>query len=207
MTAINQPSIEDVLDMLLVAYDAPTPDAVAEFAERYPAYRADLITFAADWAEQAHLPAPEQLSDDQEARVFSRAQSFLQNLLFEQVHSTAAAPAMPRASLYDLAKGAGVSLRDVADAAGLDVPLVSKLNRRTIRASTIRTHITRSIAQFLRVDFTRVLESWTGPPLVAGASFLASEKPTIPEQEDFDVAVANSTLTPEQKAAALHDDL
>lgn len=206
MTAINQPSLEDVLDMLLVAYDAPTPDAVAEFAERYPAYRADLITFAADWAEQAHLPAPEPLSDDQEARVFSRAQSFLQNMLFEQA-SAPVATFTPRASLYDLAKSAGVSLRDVANAAGLDVPLISKLNRRAIRASTIRPHIARAVAQFLRVDITRVIESWIGPPIVGGASFLASDKPMIPEQEDFDVAVSNSTLTPEQKAAALHDDL
>ena len=91
MTATNQPSLEDVLDMLLAAYKAPTQEAVADFAERFPAYRADILDFAADWAEEEHLPIPEPLTDAQEARVFSRAQSFLQNMLHEHANPAVAA--------------------------------------------------------------------------------------------------------------------
>lgn len=205
MTATNQPSLEDVLDMLLAAYKAPTQEAVADFAERFPAYRADILDFAADWAEEEHLPIPEPLTDAQEARVFSRAQSFLQNMLHE--HANPAGDTLAaRASLFDLARGSGASLQDVAYAAGLDIPLVAKLNARSIRPETIRQRVARAIAQFLGVDLRRVIESWTGPPLAVGRSYLAQVKPVLPAQEDFDTAVANSSLSSAQKAALLEVD-
>lgn len=205
MTATNQPPLEDVLDMLLAAYKAPTQEAVAEFAERFPAYRADILDFAADWAEEEHLPAPEPLTDAQEARVFARAQSFLQNTLFE-LSPPAIAVVAARSSLFDLARGSGASLQDVARAAGLDIPLIAKLNGRSIKPETIRERVARAIAQFLGVDFRQVIESWTGPPLAQGRSYLAQVKPVLATQEDFETAVANSTLSPAEKAALLEAD-
>jgi hypothetical protein len=204
MTGTNQLSLEDVLDMLLLAYDAPTPDAVADFAERYPAHRTDLILFAADWAGEAHLPPSAALDEQQEGRVFARAQSFLQNELFEQ-----AGPgqmAAPTETLYDLAKLAGVSLRDVARVSGLDLGLVTKLNRRAIRPAGVRRHISRSIGSLLRIDPVRVARSWSGPQQLGAAAFLPSEAGRAFEQEDFDVAVSNSSLTEAQKSALLCAD-
>lgn len=200
MTAPNQPPFEDVLDMLLAAHDAPTAIAVADFAERYPAYRADLIRFAADWADQAYRPVPDPMSVDDEDRVFARAQSFLQNAVYEQQASRAATSAE---TLYDLAKSAGVSLREVARAAGLNVSLVTKLNRRSIRPAGVRPHIAEAIGRLLAVDTARVMRCWSGPPIMAGATFIAGEAGLQNEQEDFAAAVEASSLSPEEKAAAL----
>jgi hypothetical protein len=205
MTHTNQPPLEDVLDMLLVTYGEPTPQAIADFAERYPAYRSDLMEFAVEWTEETYLPEPAPLSADQVALVFSRAQSTFQNLAFQQAN--AAAPVIEaRASLAELAKRASKTLGDVMEAAGMDHGLISKLNGRRIRAETIPRWIARRIADFLGVSADRVTASWTGRPAALAMSFHARKAPVMAHQEDFDIAVAKSSLSEEEKAKLLKDD-
>jgi hypothetical protein len=206
MTHPNQPSLEDVLDMLLVTYGGPTPEAIADFAERFPAYRSNLFEFAVDWTEEEHLPEPGPLNADQEAVVFARAQSAFQNAAFEQTAAASQTAATARLSLAQLARAAGKSLDDVVQAAGLDHTLISKLNGRRIRPTTIRAQIARKIAAFLRVPESQVVASWTGPPHSLAMSFHAKKAPVPQHQEDFDIAVAKSSLSPEEKAALLMDD-
>lgn len=205
MTNPTQPSLEDVLDMLLVTYGEPTPQAIADFAQRYPAYRTDLFEFAVDWAEEEHLPKPAPLGDDEEALIFSRAQSTFQNIAYEQAQADGSVVAA-RISLAELAKRAGKTLGDVMEAVGLDHGLISKLNGRRIRAPTIPDWLATSIGQFLSTPPTRVKASWTGPPAALSMSFHARKAPILPHQEDFDIAVAKSTLSPELQAKLLKDD-
>lgn len=204
MTHLDQPMLEDVLDMLLVTYGEPTPQAIADFAERYPAFRSELMEFAVDWAEETHLPQPAPLDQEQEAVVFARAQSVFQNIVYEQT-SAQSAPAAGRTSLAELAKRAGTSLGEIMGATGLDHGLISKLNGRRIRPQTIPQSLARAISNFLGLPEGQVTASWTGPPKALAMSFHARQAPIIPHQEDFDIAVAKSSLSPEQKAKLLQD--
>lgn len=205
MTHTSQPSLEDVLDMLLVTYGEPTPQAIADFAERYPAYRSDIMEFAVDWAEQVYLPEPAPLGADREALVFSRAQSMFQNLAFQQANKLA--PVIEaRASLAELAKRAGKTLGDVMAVVGMDHGLISKLNGRRIRPQTIPSGIAQRIAECLGVSTDRVTASWTGPPAALAMSFHSRKAPVIGHQEDFDIAVAKSSLSDEEKATLLKGD-
>jgi hypothetical protein len=201
MTHPNQPTLEDVLDMMLVAYGEPTSDAVAEYAGRFPAYRSELIEFASDWAEEEHLPTPAMLSTEQEELVFARAQSAFQNVAFELKAATAAAKAP--SSLAELARRAGKTLGEVMQVAGLDHGLITKLNARRIRAETVPALVARSIAEFLGLSDAQVVSSWSGVPRALALSFHARQSPVVAHQEDFDIAVAKSTLTAEEQTRLL----
>jgi hypothetical protein len=212
MTEIQNPSLEDVLTLLLESYDAPSYQALTDFAKRYPVYRNELMDFVASWSEEVHLPPADAPDETQEARTLARAQSFLQNQLFER--GSAANPSaemqQPQArahpSLSDLARASGRTLLDVARAAGLDLPLVTKLNNRRFRPDTICKKVGRSIADFLGIDVDQVIASWTGPPRVGAMSFMAQTKPVVPPQEDFKEAVSASSLSPPEKAALLGEE-
>lgn len=204
MTHLSQPMLEDVLDTLLVTYGEPTPQAIAEFARLYPAYRSDLLEFAADWAAEAHLPEPEPLSLEQEALVFARGQSAFQNISHVQT-KVETGPAAGRTSLAELAKRAGKSLGEVMSNTGLDHGLISKLNGRRILPQTIPRSLARAIADFLGLPEAQVKASWTGAPNALAMSFHSRQAPIMPHQEDFHIAVAKSSLSPEQKAKLLQD--
>jgi hypothetical protein len=204
MTHLDQPMLEDVLDMLLVTYGEPTPQAIAEFAERYPAYRSELMEFAAEWALEDHLPEPAPLSPEQEALVFARGQSAFQNIVHAQT-KVEAGSAVGRASLAELAKRAGKSLGDIMGGTGLDHGLISKLNGRRIRPQTIPQSLARAIGDFLGLPEAQVTASWTGAPKALAMSFHSRQAQIMPHQEDFDIAVAKSSLSPEHKAKLLQD--
>lgn len=201
MTHPNQPTLEDVLDMMLVAYGEPTSDAVAEYAGCFPAYRSELMEFASDWAEEAHLPAPAMLSGEQEDLVFTRAQSAFQSLAYEDMRPIAVAGTP--ISLGDLAKRAGKTLSDVMLAAGLDHGLITKLNAKRIRSDSIPSRVTHVIAQFLGLSDDQVAASWSGAPHALALSFHARRSPVVPHQEHFEIAVAQSTLTAEERQKLL----
>lgn len=206
MTHSNQPPLEDVLDMMLVTYGEPTPQAIADFAQRYPAYRSELYDFAVDWAEEEFLHEPEELTADQKALATARAQSLFQNIAYEQQGEAGAAQVSASVSLAQLAKRAGKTLDDVRKTIGFDHALIAKLNNRRIRPDSIPARIARAIAAVVGASEAQVHASWTGPPRALAMSFHSRKAPVIPHKEDFAIAVALSTLSPEEKAALLADD-
>jgi hypothetical protein len=205
MTNPSQTSLADVLDMLLAVHGAPTSDAITEFARRYPQYRPDLMEFAADWAAEMHLPEPEPFTTEQEFSLVSRAHSAFQNLAFEQVEQEKSATDS-RVSLAALARRAGKTLDDIMDMVGLDRGLISKLNGCRIRPRTICPSLARSIALFLNVSEAQVISSWSGVPRPRALALRASLPFAPQEQEDFEMAVATSSLSAEQKAKLLSED-
>lgn len=206
MTHLNQPPLEDVLDIMLVTYGEPTPQAIADFAQRYPAYRSELYDFAVDWAEEECLPKPEELTENQKALVTARAQSLFHNIAYEQQGEAGAAQVSASVSLAQLAKRAGKTLDDVRKAIGFDHGLIAKLNNRRIRPDSIPARIARAIAAVVGAPEAQVHASWTGPPRALAMSFHSQKAPVIPHKEDFAIAVAQSTLSPEEKAALLADN-
>ena len=207
-------SIETVLGMLLDEFETPSRRAIAEFSKRYPEHRKALLDFAVAWAEDEYLPRAPALTPEQEELVAARAQSFLQNLLFEQ--ELAEEPLVaPRGvatvavqSLAQLAKGVGMSPHDAARQVGLDLDLLGEINRRGIYPQTIPKWIASAFAKLFSVEVAQIIDSWSLPASRAPAmSFLANAKPITPVQRSFQEAVRNSiNLTDEEKANLLRND-
>ena len=219
MTRPMSASLDDVLTMMLDEYDAPSPAAVADYARRFPALRADLLRFAAAWAVGDALPAPAPLPADAEALLEARAESFLQNALHARAEATRPVPlavcasgeaedARPRAtSLAQLARSAGQRLQDVAAATGIPLPIMSELNGRGFRPASIRAGAVRLIAAHLGVGSDRVRQSWAGGATITPAmAFLAKTKPVALPQRDFAEAIEALDLPADLKKALLEED-
>ena len=204
MTVADNSAIEDVLDMLLDEFGSPSPQAVAVFSRRHPEYRAELLEFAAAWAEQHYLPPPGPLPIEGQARIEARAQLALELALAGAGPARSTSPG----ALAELVAASGQDLDDVARQAGLDGSLIRKLDSRRIKAWTVPERLAGRLADILRVDVSKVLQSWTAPVSIAApnlAAFMAIKLPGGP-QEDFATAVASADLTPEEKAELLADE-
>jgi transcriptional regulator with XRE-family HTH domain len=198
MSVAETPAIDDVLDLMIAEFGSPHLRAVAAYAARYPRYRAELIDFAAIWAHQAYLPAPEPAHPaDGVRRVEARAERGLAEAL-----AARAAARQPK-SLTALVAASGQDLDDVARRLGLDQSIMNKLERRRIRPETIPAGLTRRLAALLHADPAVVARAWMGPPRTepAMAAFMAIKLPG--EQEDFATAIAASSLSPAQRDALL----
>lgn len=198
MTDMTKLELDDVLDLMLAQYGEPSEAALSDFGARFPLHARDLLEFAATWAEQAHLPVPPPLNEQQRMAVASRAASYLGNLLHQR--DSAQATSTSAVTLASLASQAGSGLQAVAQACDLDLPLVSKLNSRRILSETIPQRLSARIAEFLGLPVERVLAAWSGPPrLAASAAFLAKTKPQAGAAESFADAIEASGLERSQK--------
>src|SRR5262245_44864396 len=75
---------QDVLDELMLEEDAPTPDALARFQNRYPQYRNDLASFFESWAaRRAAAEGPDNDPIDEE-KLSRRGVEFAMNMLRKQ---------------------------------------------------------------------------------------------------------------------------
>lgn len=162
MAAETQTLIEDVLDDMLLNHDAPTVGVVRMYCDRYPRHSADLLEFAAGWAEELHLPAPE-TALGRERRVAKRAtEGFRQ-----------AVSARPSMSLADLAAAAGRSLEDVARVLEIPVGVVTRVNARRIEPNSIGKGMVSRLSDMLRIDGRSVIAAWSSAPApLAAAAFL-----------------------------------
>lgn len=217
MTRHMSVSLDDVLTMMLDEYDTPSAAAVADYARRFPALRAELLRFAAAWAVSDALPAPAPLPADAEALLEARAESFLQNALHARAEAARPVPATapaavedthPRAtSLAQLARSAGKRLQDVAAATGIPLPIMSELNGRGFHPASIRAGTVRLIAARLGVGSDRVRQSWAGGATITPAmAFLAKSKPVALPQRDFAEAIEALDLPADLKKALLEED-
>lgn len=203
MTTYTEPTLDDVLNEFMAAYEKPTAEALNSFVLRYPHFQEELVDFAAAWKEQELLPESEPLSEAEEQLLVDRAMSHVQNVAFkhEQERDDSAANSTPMISLADEAKKNGMKPKEFAKACQLDLPIFSKLSKRQIRPETIPGTLTSHIARLLGRPVGSVIEYFAAPPQgMAGQAFLAREKPQASEQQTFTDAVRNSSLSEAEKA-------
>lgn len=188
--------LQDVLDALVGEVDEPTGANLEEWVARYPAYAAEITDFTLAWAATEHLPErPEPAPEE-----------FLRRGR-EVVH---ALPQYPRAapepivSLAAEARRRAVPLNTVAEAAGLSVDLLARLDRRLVRHTTIPPRIVDRLAAVLRRDAASIAAYLQQGPAFAAAHYHAQQAPRLPQQIDFAEAVgSDETLDDGQRAALL----
>jgi len=199
----NLPTLDDVLNEFVAGHERPTAEALEAWVRRYPQFRNELIDFAAAWAEQILLPAAPELTTDEEERIVDRAMSHALNVSFSRDEQAQSHQTNGKAikSLTAEAKKAGLSAPEFAKACGLDLVLITKLNNRQIRPSTIPPRLISHVARLLGRTIEAVMEYLgRAPQPLAGRSFLALEKPKGAEQENFADAVRASSLGEAEKA-------
>lgn len=201
MTPNEEPTLDDVLNEFVAAYEEPTAKALENWAARYPQFRNDLVDFAASWAAQLVLPPAPELSAEEEKLLVDCAMSHVQNVTFRREQS--AADRTENHSINSLigeAKRVGMDGQEFANACGLDVALVSKLNSRKIRPLSIPARLVSNIAGLLEISVEAVSEFLARPPqALTSMAYLARGKPQSTEQQSFADAVRSSSLGEAEK--------
>lgn len=207
MTQNKEPTLDDVLNEFVAAYEKPTAEALESWASRYPQFRNELVDFAAAWAAQLVLPPAPALSAEDEKLLVDRAMSHVQNVVFKREETKAAETAdRSISSLTGEAKQAGMNVQEFAKACDLDLALVTKLNNRQIRPLSIPARLVTLIARLLNASVDAVSAYLAGPPqALAGRSFLARGKPQSAAQQSFADAVRASSLSEAEKARWLDE--
>jgi transcriptional regulator with XRE-family HTH domain len=199
---VRQPTLlEDVLDEYVLAVQQPNQAALVEWVARYPQYEDELTNFTVEWARVEHAPdAPAESPALVEAAAERHMAMLRERGLLYAVDGAAAL-----AGLVEEAEANGLTKKQLAERAGLTVPLLTKLDRRLIRFASIPGEVVSRIAAALDAQADAVAAYLQGGPRLAQAvSYKAEEAPTLPEPQDFVDAVRDDpVLTPEQRAELL----
>lgn len=207
MTPNEKPTLDDVLNEFVAAYEEPTAEALENWAARYPQFRNELIDFAASWAAQLVLPLAPELNAEAEKLLVDRAMSHVQNVTFRRDQS--AADRTENRSINSLtgeAKRAGMNGQGFSKACWLDIALVTKLNNRQIKPLSIPARLVGHIARLLNTSVEAVSEYLARPPqALTGRAYLARGKPQSTAQQSFADAVRGSSLSDAEKTRWLDE--
>ena len=199
----NRPTLDDVLNTFVAENDEPTAENLKEWVERYPQYRRELVDFATVWVEQLVLPLAPKMGPDAEKALIDSAMSHVLNTAYDReqhIHGHADGED-PIPSLTSEAQRAGMNMQEFAEACGLDLALVSKLNSRQFKPESIPSELVDLLGRLLRKS-TIAIRVYLRKPTRAttGKAFLALGKPTSMEQQSFADAVQASLLSEKEKA-------
>ena len=195
------PDFEAVLDAYLEEADSPAWPTLRKWMERYPRYAHRLADYAAAWAYIAALERPEEPADDEEIAAIARAAA---RRAIERVERSARLDITT--SLTRIARERGKTLDALAEATGLGLELLRKLDLRLIRPQTVPRAVVERLARELDVTAQAVRQYLALPPrLASNAQYLARQTPQIAgEREPFAAAVrADRTLSKEQRERLL----
>jgi hypothetical protein len=107
-------------------------------------------------------------------------------------------------SILSCAKKLGLDATGLADATGLSVVLVTRLDRRLIDYGSIPEKVFDVLANALHAATALVTEYPQQPPALAmEARFRADENPKIPEPQNFFDAVRSDKSISEERRTAL----
>ena len=201
-------TLDDVFNMFVTENDKPTAENLQEWVNRYPQYRRELVDFAATWAQQLVLPPAPEIRPEVEKALVDRTMSYVLNVAYgrdekmqRDVESDGVVHSLTRQAQY-----AGMSTQELTKACGLDLALISKLNRRLIKPETIPVSLLNLFGRLLRKPVAVIADYFAQPPQgLLGGAFLASGKPALATQQSFAEAVRASSLPGKEKARWLRE--
>ena len=201
-------TLDDALNTFVQENDRPTAENLQDWVDRYPQFRKDLVEFAAIWAEQLVLPGADEMGTEAEKVLVDRAMSHVLNVAYHRDVETLEQTTSdePVRSLTDDAQRVGTKPAQLAKACGLDLSLLSKLNKRQIQPWTIPAVLIAMLAEKLDKAIAALKIFFAGPPrATAGKAYLSRDKPTGMAQQSFADAVRQSSLSDEEKARWLNE--
>ena len=173
-------------------YRAGRGPRIEEYVRRYPQYAQRLLEFAMYFhsigvdAEPLEGPPDAALSPAAQ-RVMSRSRE-----------QRAPASVAPIEGLVKQAAGVGYSPRQLAEAVGLTIELLGKLEARAIAVATIPSTLITRLAGALKVAPDAV-SAYLGGGLAQAGGFYYADQAPAQQQQSFIDAVQASALSPERK--------
>lgn len=174
--------LDEVIFQFHQAVDVVTPKVLKEWTSRYPQYANEIRSHAIEIA-------------DMELLASIRPQAAVK-----------AAPS-PKPSLRVVAQGAGMSLRDLADAMTVPRSIVSDINAGRIEPASIPRRFARVGAEKLGLAALWMLDvarASSEPP--AAAAFKAKNGPSEGRKRSWQEAIDASEMTEEARAFWLKED-
>jgi hypothetical protein len=170
---------------------------IETYLERYPQYASELLEFAVYFHTIGFDAEPLELSPAPE--LSSAAQRAMQQIRERNVATTATPAARSIEGLVKQGAKVGYSARKLAEAVGLTIDVLAKLEARVIAVATIPPTLVIRLATTLQV-MPEAIATYLGAthPGQAGAFYYADQQPTQ-QQESFLDAVQASMLPPERK--------
>jgi hypothetical protein len=178
-------------------YYAGRSPRIEDYVRRYPRFARELREFAFYFHTiAADLPEPQ----PRPAELSPAAQAALARIRQERA-APAPAPAPHIEGLFAAALAAGLAPPKLADAVGLSLDILGKLEARAIAATTVPATLLRRLAEALRVTPEAVAAYLGGSAGTAPAgAFYYADKPPVQQQEPFLHAVQTSpSLSAERK--------
>ena len=200
MTPSAPVTLDDILDRFFSEHDAPTPEALAEAVKLHPEHRDSLVAFATTWLEQRLLPAEAPVGAADERFVVSACARFETAVEAREAANSSLERRHRTASLFELAERAGLGLVGLAPLLDLDVGLVAKLDKRSIRIETLPERLLSAIARAVGCSIREIQDALTGPPAPAVPSFMIVRSAVASRPESFADAVRASTLSEDTKS-------
>ncbi len=181
--------LQDALQELLAAAEAPDAEALEEILRRYPEHAAEVTEFAVEWALQDLLPATDDDDGASGSKVPAAMARFRARLDQLDAPSSSATPQDP------FADRSPTELVGLATRLGLDKILVAKLRDRKILGETVPRALQEGLATELGVSPAVIAAHLTAPPTIPhGANFKAQRAPEAAAKESFEQAVRRSSL-------------
>ncbi len=163
-----------------------SPRPLQGWINAYPGFEADFVRWATELPLlQAALYGPGDPAE--EARLAKVGRSVVAEM---RARYGMAHPAMT--SLTDAARQQNLRLRDVAERVGVGMPIVSKLEQRLLRFTSLPETLIQKLAETLELGTETVRDYLRQPPtLAAGAAYQYTGKtaPQVAGQEDFAEAI------------------
>lgn len=189
MNEMTRAELDEILLEFVATDDLPDWTAVQEWMQRYPKYAHEIAEFAAAWILSETMPAnAETAAMSQEHWLDASRRGF------ERAVAESRAEYAP-ATLTSLVKAAQNAGKDLAALAGelqISEPLLLKLERRLLTASTIPTRFIGELARALHTSTESVSAYLTQPArLATGAQYRAEKAPRVQAQESFAQAIQN----------------
>ena len=205
-------ALESIISEYVASAGAPGYGPLNEWIERYPQYARELTDFTAGWSVVEHVAVSdaELASQDVEDAVV-RHMGIVRQVVARQrggqaeQAATAQTEGVALRGLIAEGQASGVTMRRLAEQAGLSVSLLTSLDRRLVRYASIPGEVISTIAAALGRDVKAVsLYLQGGPRFAPGASYRADKAPRVPDQQDFaQVVREDRTLSAEQKKRLL----
>jgi hypothetical protein len=211
MTPSAPVTLDDILDQFLLEHDAPTSSALAALLRLHPDHRESIVAFSTTWCEQRLLPAEGPVGHVKQQGFIEKACALFESAAAKRDASSSPTEQRPQAaspaasSLFELAQRAGLSLVDLVPLLGLDIGIVAKLDKRSIRLDTMPERLFSAIARAISCSIREIQEALAGPAAQAMPSFMIVRSGASTRPESFADAVRASTLPAAAKASWLTD--
>lgn len=199
----NQAVLSDVLDALQMSGQRLTGEVLSEWMRRYPQFEREIMDFAAFdavlGAGAAAGKGAEEIDDVVIRREVSEANLARVRTIVARVISERPGVGEKSSSIISLTAAAAVQnmrFPQIAQKAGLSIPLLANLEQRFIKFASIPEEIIGRLAEVLKTSTAAVATYLQMPPIMTtGANFKSKDQPELPaDQSDFFALVESDQM-------------